>query len=74
MLPPSVCIVAHQKTSMRIFLRRRASKGCFQHRFRSLPSDYTALTDYTALDQRVTGCPMWLASRCGLLGSGKDNS
>jgi hypothetical protein len=37
-------------------------------------TDYRALADYTALDQRVTGCPVWLASRCGLLGSGKDNS
>ncbi len=71
MLLSSACIVAHQKTSMRIFLRRRASKGCFQHRFRSLPSDYTALTDYAAIDQRVAGWPVWLASRCGWLGSGR---
>ncbi len=72
MLPPSVCITAHQRTSIRIFLHRRASKRCFQHRFRSLPSDYTALTDYAAIDQRVAGWPVWLASRCSRRGSGKE--
>ena len=37
-------------------------------------TDYRALADYTALGQRVAGCSVWLAVRCGWLAGVADGA